>query len=310
MRICYYNSISMYKSIVPELVSFDTKLDFVDAITYSEDFNFYKPVKKPAKFHYKIKVDNNIYFPEVYDFKNGYFYKNKDDWYYRRDLKFFTLKLKYAEKEKTFYFNSIYSLVPFEIGHIFPVGRLIRDFIDLDLFQKGYLTILGGFTINYKGKIISIVGPSMNGKTTLLKRIIEDGGHYISEGPIIIDIKNNHVFPCSNIEKKGRKISRELYALIEKNNIRHYQKERIDKLYLIINSTNPDFDATNKDLFDFIFFRSLIFLKSPFISAYIFKNNLTKKIFDQICSLQKNISINNQFLPIKNYDYDQIFKSK
>ena len=299
-----------YKSIVPDLISFDTQSNHLPLLYYSEDFSFYKLVKKPAKFHYKIKVDNNIYFPEEYDFKNGHFYKNKDDWYYKRDLKIFTLKFKYAEKEKTFYFNSIYSLVPFEIGHIFPIGRHIRDFIDFDLFQKGYLTILGGFTINYKGKIISIVGPSMNGKTTLLKKVIEDGGHYISEGPIIIDIKNNQVFPCSNIEKKGRTISRELYALIEKNSIRHYQKEKIDKLYLIINSTNPDFMASNKDFFDFIFFRSLLFLKSPFIASYIFKNNLTRKVFDQIGNLRKNISIYYQFLQIKNYCFDQIFKSK
>ena len=105
-----------YKSIVPDLISFDTQSNHLPLLYYSEDFSFYKLVKKPAKFHYKIKVDNNIYFPEEYDFKNGHFYKNKDDWYYKRDLKIFTLKFKYAEKEKTFYFNSIYSLVPLKLA--------------------------------------------------------------------------------------------------------------------------------------------------------------------------------------------------
>ena len=300
----------MYKNIVPGLISFDTKLNFVHGINYSEDFNFYKPVKKPAKFHYKISVNNNISTPVSFDFRNGYFMKFGHCWYYERNLRFFKLKFCFDEEKKEINFDQCYSRFPFEVGHIFPVGRLIRDFIELDLFQKGYLTFVGGFTVKYQGKIISIVGPSMNGKTTLLKKVIKNGGHYISEGPIIINIKNNHVFPCSNIEKKGRKISRELYALIEKNNLRHYQKEKIDKLYLIINSTNPDFDATNKDFFDFIFFRSLIFLKSPFIASYIFKNNLTRKVFDQISNLRKNISINYQFLQIKNYCFDQIFKSK
>ena len=42
----------------------------------------------------------------------------------------------------------------------------------------------------------------MNGKTTLLKKVIEDGGHYISEGPIIIDIKITRFFPVQ-ILKKG-----------------------------------------------------------------------------------------------------------
>lgn len=65
----------MYKNIVPELVSFDTKLNFIHGINYSEDFDFYKPVKKPAKFHYKITVDNNISVPKVFDFKNGTLYE-------------------------------------------------------------------------------------------------------------------------------------------------------------------------------------------------------------------------------------------
>ena len=50
----------MYKNIVPGLISFDTKLNFVHGINYSEDFNFYKPVRKPAKFHYRININNNI----------------------------------------------------------------------------------------------------------------------------------------------------------------------------------------------------------------------------------------------------------
>lgn len=299
----------MYKNIVPNLVSFDTDLNEINGLNFSEQLDFYTEIRTPNKFHYKVAIDNNIVLPTVYDFKNGYLEKQENCWYYQR--KFFGLEFKflYNEESKTFLFNKNYIYVPIEFGHLFPVGRHLRDLIDLELFLNNFITIIGGCTVHYKGKNITVVGPSMNGKTSFLKSIIQKGGKYISEGPVIIDYKNNATFPCSNLERRGRKVSRELYKIIDKENPLTASKVKIDKLYVIINRTNSTFEPKNKDFFDFIIFRSLFFMKNPFTSSYIFKNNLTNKIINKINRLKSDLKINYEYLTTDNYDFQQIIQN-
>lgn len=299
----------MYKNIVPGLITFDTELNHLPEFIYSEQFDFYPQVRTPSKYHYKLDIDNNIHVPQLYKFRNGYIIKSGDTWYYNRNLKLFDLKFSYQEKNKNLRFNRIYSYFPVEIGHIYPVGRNLRDLIDLELFLDGIITLVGGFSINYEGQISTIVGPSMNGKTTFLKSAIEKGGCYISEGPVIINLKDKSVYPCSNIERHGRKEGRLLYGLIKKLPTKMVNKVKIDKLYFITNSTDPSFTDINKDIFDFILFRSLFFLKNPFVSSFIYKKKLMGKILKRMNEFKNIKDINCEFLHIKNYSFDHILKN-
>jgi len=299
----------MYKNIVPSLISFDTKLKCLHGLNYSEEFNFYPQTKKPNRFHYQISIDDNIKIPDTYDFRNGNIFKLGRFWYYKRKLPLVSFSFCYDDINHTFTFDRYYQKLPFEIGHIFPVGRHIRDIIELDLFLHGYITILGGFTLNYKNKNITVIGPSMNGKTTFLKKMVEKGGKYISEGPIIINFKKKYIYPCSNLERHGRKEGRMLYQVLSRKTNYHTQKVRSNKIYFTVNSTSPFFKTTKKEAFDFVFFRSLFFLKNPFTLSYIFKNNLVKKVFSQIESLKKLDHKDIEFFPIKNYNYSKIFEN-
>ncbi|MEA1962843.1 MAG: hypothetical protein U9M94_01235, partial [Patescibacteria group bacterium] len=113
----------MYKNIIPKLVSLDTDLKKIKGFGFSENLDFYNNIHEENKFYYKVLIDDNIKIPSKYDFRGGYYFKFNGSWYYERKIfKNISLKFKYDVKNKTFIFNKAYSIIPFEIGGILPVG--------------------------------------------------------------------------------------------------------------------------------------------------------------------------------------------
>lgn len=295
----------MYKNIIPSLLSLEVNTKLFKKFNFSDNFDFYPEIKNKNKFHYKIVVDNNINVPDDYDFRNGHYYKKGNIWYYKRKIGFFTLKFSYDLKNKIFSFNKIYSLVPFEIGHIFPAGRHIFDLISLDLFFNGYIFIRG-CAVNYKNITTAFVGPSFNGKTSLIESIIDKGGKYISEEYFILDIRTKNIFPSSCLTTHGRLNNYKLnYKLNSQNIIKKITF--LNNLILFINKNNKNYTHGKKDLFDFINLRSLYFLKNDLAKSYIFVENFTQKLFKIIDKI-RSLNIKNEFIQINNYQFDDLFK--
>lgn len=295
----------MFKNVIPGLVSIETKLGHINGLYFIDNFNFYPSIKNKNKFHYKIAIKNNIIIPHIYDFKNGHYYKKDNIWYYKRKIGFFTLKFSYDLKNRIFFFNRIYSFIPFEIGHIFPIGRHLADLINFELFLNSYIFIRG-CAVNYKNITTAFIGPSRNGKTSLVELIVKKGGKYISEEFIILDKKSNNIFPTSCLTTHGRLINSSLNNKLNKKNIIK-EKVYLDKLVLFFNNTNIKYVHTKKDVFDFIMLRSIFFLKSDFVKSYIFVENYTQKLFDIINEI-KSISIKYKFIKINDYQFDDLFK--
>ena len=82
-----------YKNIVPGLISFKTSLNKLTGFYYSDNFNYYSNVSKKNKFHYNIYVDDDINIPGEYDFRDAFFIKSQNKWYYERNLGPISLKL-------------------------------------------------------------------------------------------------------------------------------------------------------------------------------------------------------------------------
>jgi hypothetical protein len=287
----------MYKNIVPSLISFDTKLNNLKGFYFADDFNYFPETKVKNKFHYKLILKNDIEIPNNYDFKNGYFFRKGQCWYYERKLSIFTLKFCYDSENKNFYFNKIYSLIPFEIGHIFPIGRHVTDFIILDLFLEGFC-YFGGCAFRLKGKNICILAPSFNGKTSLITDIIDRGGKYIAEDLIILNIYKQTIYPTAvRTHLLARDIDRKLAKKFDKTTT-SIRVRKMDKLFLIQNHTNTLNKGTNKNLLDYFNLNSP-FYKNVFCRSYIFDNNLSIKISNQI---KKLMLINYEYKDIKNFN--------
>lgn len=291
----------MYKNIVPGLISFNTRLKKINGFYFSDNFNFYPEVATKSLFYYKVFIDNNITIPKQYDFREGYFLKFKNKWYYERKLGIFTLKFCFDPQNKTFSFNKLYSLIPFEIGHIFPVGRHIADLINLGLFLKGFV-LIRGCAFSYKGSNVCVIGPSMNGKTSLLSGILKKGGKYIAEDILILNFKENKIYPTLNIKNFNRLSNKSLNTLLIHNEVILSQVD-ISKIFLIQNLTDEDCEVVNKEIFDYFNLNAFLFLKNHIAKSYIFEKRLTDEIFDKINKLRSS-KIIYEFKSIKNFNFD------
>ena len=295
----------MFKNIVPGLVSFDTALSKLSGFYYSDNFNYYSGTEKKNPFHYHVFINNNIHIPQKYDFRNGYFTKSGNRWYYERKLGILSLKFCFDPANKTFSFNHLHALIPFQIGYIFPVGMHIADFINLDLFLSGIISFRG-CAYNYNRKNVCVIAPGLNGKTSLIKKVLEKNGECIAEDVLLLDLHKSTVYP-SNIRTDifARKASKDIKDLHSGKFITDPQN--ISELFLVQNSTNTNYTCQNKNFFDFLNMCSLPFNANPFIRSYIFEEPLMKEVVVKLGLLKKE-KIKFIFKYIKEFNYNFLEK--
>ena len=295
----------MFKNIIPHLVSIETELDKINGFYLCDDFNMYESIKIKNDFHYKVAVSNNIVIPPDYDFRNGHYFKKGDTWYYSRKVGFITLKLSYNITKRIFTYNKAYSYLPFEIGHIFPPGRHLADLIVSDLFLKDYFFIRG-CAAHYHGKNMVFIAPSYNGKTSLIEKIIDQGGKFISEDYIILESKTMSIFPTPCLNTDSRLVNSRLRNKLLKNNIITHVSHA-DKFVFYYNRSTVKQAKNKKTLISFLILRSMFFFESDFIKSYIFKQNATLKFLQKINNINK-IKIECRIIQINNYQFDSFLK--
>lgn len=291
----------MYKNITPGLISFDTSLTKLPGCYYSDNFNSYSKISKRSQFHYRVFINDDITIPQKYDFRDAFFIKSKNKWYYNRKLGPINLKFCFDPAKKTFSFNRIYTLVPFLIGDVFPVGLQISDFINLDLFLAG-ITTLKGCAYNYNHKNVCVLAPSNNGKTRLIEKVLEKNGRYIAEDIVLLDLQKNIVYPNSirsNIfAKKADKWLKDLHSeeLVT-------EPQSVDVIFLVQNFTTKHYVSQKKSIFNFFHLWRVPFNVNTLLRSYIFEELLRDKI-DLRVSMLKKKKVKFTFKQIKKFNYE------
>jgi len=295
----------MYKNIIPNLISFDTVLNRINGFSFAENFNFFKKVSKPEIFHYKIEIKKNIFIPRDYDFRNGFYFKKDDNWYYERFFFGISLKLRFDIKNKIFYFNKNYSYIPFEIGGICPVGKHISDLINMDLFFNGY-NIFRGCAFLYKGKVFCLIAPGFNGKTSFMCEMIKNGAKYIAEDILIINNDKKNVYPSGCFKKNfGRSINKKLFKNIQKNILS--ESIAYDYLFLIENfttSVDKNNQIESKNINNFLPVCSLFFISNNFIRSILSEKNNFLEFFKKIEDIKNNLNF--KYIKIKDFNFKKI----
>lgn len=293
----------MYKSIIPNLVSLETDLNIIPGWYLSGDFNYFPGTPTKNKFHFKVGVKENIKLPQMYDFRNGYFLRYRGIRYYQRKLGPVDLRFEYSPFARSFHFNSFYRLLPFEIGFIFPVGRHICDLINFQMFLQGYV-LMRGCSFQLRGKNICVAAPAFNGKTSLVYRALSMGAKYISEDVLVLDYFNGKIYPHSVVTNNKRPSNEVLKkSLYSKDVI--LKSVKIDKFYLMQNTTNTHYVVPKKNVVDYFHLTSLFFLNNPFIKSYIFSEHLARKMVLQIQKVV-NYPINFEQVHAKNFNFEKI----
>lgn len=294
----------MYKNIIPGLVSFETDLDEIKGFVMCQDFNFFEATAQQNPFHYKIIVSDTIEAPVDYDFRSEYFIKKDGFCYYDRKVFFWHPVFRYDFENRTFFFNRAYLRLPFKLGGIFTVGEHISNLIELDLFLHGHV-ILRGIAAQVKGKNIGISAPGFNGKTTLLKKLLQAGAEYIAEDYLVLHLQERVVYPtCPLVQEnfwRRRKIDSELSNLLKRSTI-FKNPAALDMLYLIQNSENPEYQADEKKFVDFLLLNSMYFLDNFFVRSYIYDQRLTETVFTRVQEI-RDLNINYTFVGIKDFDF-------
>jgi len=292
----------MFKSIVPGLVSFDTKLRKIPGMYTSSDFDFYLPTEKKHIFHFNISI-KDIKQDVKFNFRDGYFSRNQQGWQYFRNLFMLKLALEYARN--SFSFTKDYSMIPFQAGSILPVGQIISDFIFLKMFLNGYLFFKGCSVISDDGEVIVIASPKMNGKTTFVKNSLQRGCSLISEDLIIIDPQKKIIFPFTPcFSNYGRLSNRELKREVNKESV-VIEPRAFSKICLLENKNVKNKNKSRTKLSDFIKLNTLLLCKNPFVLDYLYKEQLLDPFIIRINSLS-NISIPFYFSEINNYNYANV----
>jgi hypothetical protein len=296
----------MLKTIIPQLVSFDTELNHINGFYLAENFDFYTGTDAPLLFNYKIVLTDKIDIPKKYDYRNGYHLKHEHTWNYQRNLKFLKLKFQYDTQTKTFYFNKAYARIPFELGGITSVGRLIADIVNLELYLSGYV-IFRGCAVKVKNRTKCLIGMGYNGKTTYVKDMIKEGGKYISEDFVLFDMENSNIYPISPYYKKNhfaRKANQQLSQYInDKNTITKPLKPA--DIFLIQNSTNKKYKTQKKNLYNYLLLCGWNFLSNTFVRSMIIEDDLHASL-DQVTDTVKNFVSEYKFINLKNYNFDQL----
>ena len=274
----------MYKTIIPGLVSVDTELSSLNGFVMCQNFDFFPKTKNKLKFHYTLKVENDISIPEEYDLRSEYYVKKGEAWYFSRNIFFWHPSFKFDQSTKTLSFNRDYLLMPISLGGIFTVGEHLSNLIDLDLFLNEYV-VMRGVAFKKDNSVIGICAPGFNGKTTLLKKMLAGGALYLAEDYLILDTKKSIIYPTCPLAKENfwrrRKISGNIFHLISKKS-QAYHPLKLDKLILLENTLNQQTTKTNRTVEDFLILNSLYFLNNLFIKSIIFDRSLTIKLLDTI----------------------------
>jgi hypothetical protein len=292
----------MYKNIIPHLVSFDTKMKRIRGLFICRDINFFGKTEIKNRFHYKIYLTEKIKIPQRYDFRSEYFIKKDGKWFYERKIWFLSFKFMYDPQNKIFYLNKLYSLLPCRIGGVFMIGEHISHLISLDLFLHGF-TIFRGCAFQKNNRVSCIVAPGFNGKTTFLKKALDDNGKYVAEDLLILDNEKDKIFPTcpflKNYFLQDRKIllKKEIAQKIIEIPL------PINKLYLVQNLLGEKYKPKDKRIIDFILLDSMFFLSNNFIKSIVFEEALGDEILKKIIALENDNKFEYEFIPIKNFKF-------
>lgn len=293
----------MYKTIIPNLVSIDTKLNSLNGFVMCQDLNFYPSTTTKYRHHYTLKRDENIEIPDDYDFRSEYYIKKNDSWYFSRKIFFWNPRFSYNVKTKTLSINRDYQLLPIKIGDLFTIGEHLSNLIDLNLFLDDHIC-LRGIAYQSGDQNVCLSAPGFNGKTSLLKQKLKEGAKYIAEDYLVLGLNNFTVYPTCPLSNENfwrrRKIGKELSTLIDfKNAVK--KPVKIDELYLAENHQS-DLNSSKSSPLDCLLLNSLYFLNNLFIKSYVYDNGSSRKLFDNIKMAEKKL-VRSKFIFAKNFSY-------
>ncbi len=122
--------------------------------------------------------------------------------------------------------NVMHSMLPMEIGGLWPPGNHLADIMALDLLKDEGLLFIHGGAFRLDGETICVFSPGRTGKTTAVDMLLRKGARYIGEDAILTDGRTVHLVPPHEPEK---------LSMPNKNDV--VQSSKIDRIYICENGS-------------------------------------------------------------------------
>lgn len=157
---------------------------------------------------YIYEMNNAIRIPDSFDAIYRWFLLNDGIIYYERPLfANISLKFKYDIKRRKMSVCPLYHyLIRFEVGNIWPPGKILANFISYD-FHKRQFGTFHGIALKYNESVVCIFAPGGNFKTPLLKFLLNCGGEYIGGDKLMIKEGEIYFLPTDDISPNYQRVS-------------------------------------------------------------------------------------------------------
>lgn len=175
--------------LIPKLLALETNVNQINCFSFGDldkykNFFDYNP-QSPLHFSYKVINRFSIYSKKVtLQFSNILY--NHNLWFYRKKLFFTELKFLIDEKRKYIESNSLYHKLFIKIGWLEPIGCILTDYITYELEKIGKIYHAGA-AANFRNTSFLFLGEGRNFKTTLVSKIVQNGGYYITQEFLLLD---------------------------------------------------------------------------------------------------------------------------
>jgi len=298
----------MLHTVVPGLVSVDVGNLSARGTYLLSNLRFFPPVADRLPFHYCVKLSSDLAAPKEFDFRNAYYSRLDDTWFYERRLaRGLAARFEYNETTRTFTFNPAYWRLPLEIGGIWPPPRHLADTIALDLFRAGF-DVVRGMAYSLDARVTCCIAPSFNGKTALIGTVVARGGSYIAEETLILDHRTREVYPTGaahwNYGRKTNRSASEAIAAAGQDAVQ-VGKQQIDRLIFFANHTSTS-GAARLGAADCFLLNAPVFISNTFAKSRIAADNTAVWLADEIGRRASVWAGDHQVLQVANYDFSEI----
>ncbi len=133
----------------------------------------------------------------------------------------FRTTFTYDVKKKNLTSNIVHSLLPIEVGGLWPSGRHLADIMAMDLLKDSGLLFIHGGAFRLDGKTIGLFSPGQTGKTTTIESLVQNGAKYLGEDALLTDGKTVHLVPP---------FAHDMFSFLNKENV--LRASTMDRIYI------------------------------------------------------------------------------
>lgn len=228
--------------------------------------------KKDGNYLVDLKVTcQNFNVPTSWDFRKGWYFFKNHSWYYQRFVGSLELKYRFDPINCEFlYYPRLVGKIPFIYNAFYPVGTEISNIISYQMIKKGYLPLKASAFI-YKGTTFLLIAPSYNGKTTIVRDLLEKNSDAVFISEDLVFLSKSCMIGVPPLNVKWRRANKG-FVTDSSNSV---FKSPLPKYVIYYNVSSLNFLKQCKDLPKYPFSEIIAYFSESMVSSILYSDEST-----------------------------------